>query len=75
HIKAPNAFWYHMLDVISDQLRNLTVFRELLNKKGASFKLVAGPLIMPQDLAKDNKEASAKLREYIETSLAKRREH
>jgi putative hemolysin len=75
HIKAPNAFWYHMLDVISDQLRNLTVFRDLLNKKGASFKLVAGPLIMPQDLAKDNKEASAKLREYIETSLAKRREH
>lgn len=69
HIKGPVGIWYHALDAISDQLRNLTVFRELLNKKGAAYDIEAGPLILPHDLDGDNRLASAKLREYIETKL------
>jgi putative hemolysin len=69
YIKGPTAFWYHALDALSDQLRNLTVFRELLNKKNASFDLTIGELTLPQDLAPDNRLASATISQYIENEL------
>lgn len=69
HIKGPDAFWFHLFDKISIELRDITLFHELLNKKGKTYILKAGDLIFPQDLDENNQTACLKLKEYVEKQL------
>lgn len=69
HINGPNAFWFHLFDKISQELRDITLFHELLNKKGKEYQLTAGPLIYPSELDADNRVATLMLKNYIETQL------
>lgn len=46
-----NSWLYYALAQISNELRNITVFNELLNKRGVKFGMTFGPLIDPDTLA------------------------
>lgn len=65
-IEGPNAFWFHNFGKISQELRDITLFHELLNKKGKSYRLHAGDLIMPDELDNDVAIATQKLKFQIE---------
>ncbi|MEL6323822.1 MAG: acyltransferase, partial [Pseudomonadota bacterium] len=52
------------------ELRDITLFHELLNKKGSRFTMTAGPLISPEDLAGDTGEITTALQDYVAYSLA-----
>lgn len=53
----------------SKELRDITLFQELLNKAGKRFEAVIGPLIAPQALQGDAAQVTEALKAYIERSL------
>ncbi|MEO1029154.1 MAG: 1-acyl-sn-glycerol-3-phosphate acyltransferase [Pseudomonadota bacterium] len=69
NIDARNSALYYWLSKTNGELRDITLFRELLNKKGDLFKMTAGPLIGPDQLSGDVKAITEALREYVSYTL------
>jgi len=59
-IKARNSVLYYVLSAISGELRDITLFYELLNKRGQAFKMIFGAAIPPGAIEK-NAQISARL--------------
>ena len=53
----------------SKELRDITLFHELLNKAGKRFELTIGPLITPEALAGEAAQVTEALKVYIERIL------
>lgn len=66
HIKARNSWLYYLFANLNSELRDITLFHELLNKKGKMFRLTFGELITPENLPKNAGEASTKIRKIVE---------
>jgi putative hemolysin len=69
HLTGPWSFLFHFFDRFSQELRDITLFHELLNKRGQSFRLIVGPAIPCSDLPADAAEASAAVKHYVERIL------
>lgn len=70
HLGARNSRLYYTLARLNGELRDITLFHELLNKKGARFDMHFGPAIPHDGLAGDALELTAKLRDYVSYDLA-----
>jgi putative hemolysin len=70
HMAGPNSAWFHFFNRFSNELRDMTVFHELLNKRGGRYRMTVGPLIDPEAMPADAGEATQALKRYIETELA-----
>ena len=68
HISGPNSFWFHSFDKVSTQLRDITLFLELLNKARKRFELRFGPVVSGARLERD--DANEALKTFIERDLA-----
>jgi putative hemolysin len=66
HINSRNSWLYYALAQISNELRDITVFNELLNKCGARVGMAFGPPIDPADLAADPDHAIQRLQALVE---------
>jgi len=75
NIAARNSWLYYALSKINGELRDITLFKELVNKKGARMDMTVGPLISPDTLAGDAGEITDRLHEYISYELPKAPEH
>lgn len=73
HLSGPNSFWFHFFDRFSGELRDITLFKELLNKRHQKFELVVGPLIKPEQLYGDATFVTAQLKNYVTDILARNR--
>jgi putative hemolysin len=69
HMTGPWSTLFHAFDRVSQELRDITLFHELLNKRGGRFTLSVGPLIDPSRLGSDAEAATAELKAYVETVL------
>jgi putative hemolysin len=69
HIRARNSALFYLLSQVSAELRDVTIFNELLNKRGRIFELTFGDLIDSADLPDDANEAVAQLQELVEHQL------
>ena len=69
HLDGPWSTLFHLFDGVSKELRDITVFHELLNKRGGQFRMTVGPLISPEQLH-DAPEVTPRLKRYIERDLA-----
>ena len=69
HMTGPNSTLFHLFDKVSRELRDITLFHELLNKRGGQFSLTLGPLIAPGQLGADSSLATLALKAYVETQL------
>jgi len=69
HMSGPYAFWFHTFAKVSAELRDITLFHELLNKQGKTYHLTFGPLIPPEHSAGDSTSVIRKLKHYIERVL------
>ena len=69
HMSGPYSFWFHTFSKFSAELRDITLFHELLNKQGKTYKLTFGPLIPHEHVAGDTTSAIRKLKHYIERVL------
>jgi putative hemolysin len=69
HVAGPWSTLFHLFDRVSPELRDVTLFHELLNKTGASFRMTIGPLIPPSRLDVDAAKATYALKAYVERVL------
>ena len=65
HLTARNSWLYYWFWNVNEELRDMTLFHELLNKRGQTFTLKIGAPILPAQLPDDNDVAAAKLRNYV----------
>jgi putative hemolysin len=65
YMSGPNSFWFHFFDSFSAQLRDITLFKELLNKRGQVFTLSAASAISPDQLAGDSVALTQALKRYV----------
>ncbi len=69
HMSGPYSIWFHSFSKISAELRDITLFHELLNKQGKTYTLTFGPLIPAAQLGRDATGDIRKLKYYIERVL------
>ncbi len=69
HIEARNSWLYYRLCDLNKELRDITLFHELLNKQGDKFNLTFGPQIPWQHLQGDAQAVTDRLRDYVENVL------
>lgn len=71
HVAGPYSRLFHLFDKVSQELRDVTLFHEMLNKKGRPFQLKVGPVIAPSrlDVDVDAAKATYALKAYVERVL------
>jgi putative hemolysin len=69
HVAGPWSTLFHLFDRVSRELRDITLFHELLNKSGRRFQLIVGKPIDPAGLPADTGEATEVLKRYVERVL------
>ncbi len=69
NISARNSGLFYFLSRHSTELRDMTLFRELLNKKGMKFTFNVGKAIEPEQLTGDPNELTARLQEFTVHTL------
>lgn len=70
HMRARNSGLFYWLAKWSTELRDMTVFYELLNKKGNRFDITVGQLIQPDQLEGDLAEVTKAIEQHTVTELA-----
>ena len=70
HVAGPWSGLFHFFNRFSAELRDVTLFHELLNKQGRGFALTIGAPIAPEALEGEPTEAIARLKAFVETGLA-----
>lgn len=69
HLSGPSSNLFHFFDRFSTELRDCTLFHELLNKRGAGYRLRVGPPVSPAALDSDAVAATAAMKTYVEHVL------
>lgn len=69
HVAGPYAFWFHTFAKFSAELRDITLFQELLNKHGKTYRLHFGPVIPPTHVSGDATSITRKIKHYTERVL------
>ena len=69
HLSGPRSTLFHVFDSFSGELRDITLFHELLNKQGKAFRLIVGPPVHAKSLPIDPVEATAAMKTYVEQVL------
>lgn len=75
HLDGPDSRLFHLFHRVSGELRDITLFHELLNKRGRRFSLSVGPLIAPEALGGDAVALTEALKTYVERELPKDPDH
>jgi putative hemolysin len=70
HLTGPWSTLFHLFNGVSEELRDITLFHELLNKRGRSFSMTLGPLVAPAALEGEPGEVTARLKAYVERELS-----
>ncbi|NNU15862.1 acyltransferase [Parvularcula sp. ZS-1/3] len=65
NLKSRNSWLYYWFNNIDEELRNMTLFHELMNKKGQTFDFKIGKPIQPEELLDDDQEAADELQKYV----------
>lgn len=69
HLTGPRSNLFHFFDKRWKEMRDITLFHELLNKKGRRFSLIVGAPIDAEALPGDAGEATEALKRYVERVL------
>ncbi len=69
NVKAENSWLYYFFSKLNGELRDITLFYELLNKKGVPFEMTFGPQIPPEALKGDAQEVTERLQTYVAYQL------
>lgn len=69
HIAGPSSVLFHFFGRFSQELRDITLFHELLNKAGGDYTLTIGPVIPHGTLDHGDTEVTQRLKDYVEGVL------
>lgn len=70
NLQAKNSWLYYLFSDLNGELRDITLFHELLNKRGSAFEMTFGPLIEPARFEGDANALTLALREYVSEHLS-----
>lgn len=68
HIRARNSAFFYLVSILSAELRDITLFRELLNKKRQKYRIRIGTPVKPT--GDSTREATVRLEEYVLAQLS-----
>lgn len=71
HLEGPWSAMFHFFDRFSEELRDITLFHELLNKRGQAFRLIVGQPIPSEALDLDAAKATLAVKAFVEQKLPK----
>lgn len=69
HVSGPYSRLFHFFNRFSAELRDVTLFHELLNKRRTAFRLMVGKPIPPERLDVDAGKATYALKAFVERVL------
>lgn len=69
NLRARNSRLYYFFARMNGELRDITLFHELLNKRRSSFAATFGPAISPADLTGSGTAVTEALRNYVAYAL------
>jgi len=69
HLEARNSWLFYLLAHRNPELRDMTIFHELLNKTGKTFSMTLGKPIGPDALAGDVQDLTVNLQQHCEYAL------
>lgn len=69
HLDARNSKLFYLLSHRTPELRDMTVFHELLNKKNQPFRMTIGKPIEPETLDTDVQDLTVQLQQHCEHEL------
>lgn len=70
HVAGPWSTLFHFFNRFSPELRDITLFHELLNKQGRAFSLTVGEAFPAERLGADMALATEALKRHVEVALA-----
>lgn len=70
HVDGPWSTLFHLFHGFSGELRDITLFHELLNKRERPFRLTIGQPILPTALDGDPTEVTARLKHHVTHGIA-----
>lgn len=70
HMTGPASTLFHLFDRFSRELRDITLFHEMLNKTGKAFHLTVGQPIPPDAFGLDAAAETLRLKTFVERRLA-----
>ena len=71
HMTGHNSLFYYFLDIFNEELKNISLFSELVNKKEFKYKITFGKIIDPDSLKADLQKETEKIHKYVEFTLGK----
>ena len=71
HMTGHNSLFYYFLDIFNEELKNISLFSELVNKKEFKYKITFGKIIDPDSLKADLQKETEKIQKYVEFILGK----
>ena len=69
HVAGPWSGLFHFFNRFSTELRDITLFHELLNKRGRAFTLTLGSPIPPAALDGEPADVALRLKRFVEREL------
>ena len=69
HVAGPWSTLFHFFNRFSPELRDITLFHELLNKQGRAFSLIVGAPVTVDALGPDVNAATERLKGFVEREL------
>ena len=69
HVAGPYSTLFHLFNRVSPELRDITLFHELLNKRKTPFRLTVGKVVPPTRLDIDATRATYALKAFVERVL------
>lgn len=69
HVAGPYSRLFHLFDKVSMELRDITLFHEMLNKRGKPFTLTVGKPVDARRLDPDAARATYALKAFVERVL------
>lgn len=69
HVSGPVSVWFHAFDKVSKELRDMTLFHELLNKRGGLYRFRVGHPLAPEQLVGDAQAITDALKAHVEGAM------
>ena len=69
HMTGPWSTLFHLFGRFSQELRDITLFHEMLNKTGKTYELIIGKPVAPETLDIDDVAATKAMKAYVERAL------
>ena len=71
HMTGSNSLLFYFLEIVNTELKDVSLFRELFNKKKFNYKIKFGEKIHPSSLVDNIDKETANIQNYVEYSLGK----